>query len=376
MKFPFIHHINDVLGAIADKTEFTVRQHQDYTTVDYQVQTNNTFDSEIARECRGIKFDRKGNIIARPFPKFFNRGERPDLEAAGAVGKPVVMEKVDGSLIHTAYVDGKLVWMSKAGITWVSELAQKYAENHFSADTLDSIERVTSHGWTVMFEYVGPYNRVVIAYPEGMRFLAMRHNVTGELKWSNPFSGVEEREIYPDDVSFDDVKKWTEQEGVVAFYPSTGFMLKMKADDYVLKHKVKDQITLEKNVIQTIMKDEVDDLAGVLDEEDYAKMSMYRDIVVDQLTKSAERVESVAKAAIQNNLERSVIAKQAGQELTKAQMSALWRYLDGRVDSAYEALADALCNAASSGGARYQRAIDDMGITVRWEDFCVQQNEE
>jgi len=286
------------------------------------------------------------------------------------------MEKVDGSLIHTAYVDGKLVWMSKAGITWVSELAQKYAENHFSADTLDLIEYVTSHGWTVMFEYVGPHNRVVIAYPEGMRFLAMRHNVTGELKWSNPFSGVEEREIYPDDISFDDVKKWTEQEGVVALYPSTGFMLKMKADDYVLKHKVKDQITLEKNVIQTIMKDEVDDLAGVLDEEDYAKVSMYRDIVVDHLTRSAERVESVAKAAIRNNLERSVIAKQAGQELTKAQMSALWRYLDGRVDSAYEALADALCNAASSGGARYQRAINDMGITVRWEDFHMQQNEE
>lgn len=40
--------------------------------INYLYTLDNTFDSAVARECRGLKFDPDGKLIARPFHKFFN----------------------------------------------------------------------------------------------------------------------------------------------------------------------------------------------------------------------------------------------------------------------------------------------------------------
>jgi RNA ligase len=53
-------------------------------------------------------------------------------------------------------------------------------------------------------------------------------------------------------------------------------MCKVKADDYVLRHKSKDSISQEKNVLQTILNDSVDDLVPLLTPEDAQRVEAFQ----------------------------------------------------------------------------------------------------
>jgi RNA ligase len=53
-------------------------------------------------------------------------------------------------------------------------------------------------------------------------------------------------------------------------------MVKVKADDYVLRHKSKDSISQEKNVLQTILEDAVDDLVPLLTPEDAERVLAFQ----------------------------------------------------------------------------------------------------
>src|SRR4051812_36432846 len=51
-------------------------------------------------DCRGTIVDAAGEVIAKPFRKFFNAGERPETSLArlAALGVPEVTQKLDGSM--------------------------------------------------------------------------------------------------------------------------------------------------------------------------------------------------------------------------------------------------------------------------------------
>src|SRR3990167_11491344 len=52
--------------------------------------------NDVTRACRGLILNVKtGEIVANPFPKFFNYGE---VDVKIPVEKPIVIEKMDGSL--------------------------------------------------------------------------------------------------------------------------------------------------------------------------------------------------------------------------------------------------------------------------------------
>jgi RNA ligase len=81
------------------------------------------------------------------------------------------------------------------------------------------------------------------------------------------------------------VREWDDGEGVVLRF-DTGHMVKVKADDYVLRHKSKDAINQEKNVIQTILEDAVDDLIPLLTPEDAERVKSFQNafwVSVDDL---------------------------------------------------------------------------------------------
>lgn len=186
--FPTILHLNDVLPHIEGRQEFVVAEREFGTVVNYNVSMHDTFDMKnetdlsgaIRRECRGIKFDTKGNIIARPFHKFFNVGEREETQPHNLdfSQSHVVYTKEDGSMAHPILFDGKIRWCTKMGFTDISFMMDSYASknkkyNDFSRELLYA-------GYTPIFEYVGPYNKVVLDYAEEtMTLLAVRHMTTG-----------------------------------------------------------------------------------------------------------------------------------------------------------------------------------------------------
>jgi RNA ligase len=71
------------------------------------------------------------------------------------------------------------------------------------------------------------------------------------------------------------VREWESDEGVVIRFDS-GRMVKIKADDYVLRHKSKDAISQEKNVIDCILGDAVDDLVPLLTPEDGERLRSFQ----------------------------------------------------------------------------------------------------
>jgi len=86
--FPEINNIKEVIHHIGDWEEFRVMEKDWYTVVNYAVAFEGTFsftpkrsqlNMEIRRECRGLIFDTEtGNLISRPYHKFFNAGEKEE----------------------------------------------------------------------------------------------------------------------------------------------------------------------------------------------------------------------------------------------------------------------------------------------------------
>ena len=84
-KFPTIRHIDDVLPHLVGHDEFIVVDRGGWKAINYAVVTPESFwpldeGAIMRRECRGLIFDAlTGEILRRPFHKFFNFGERLDL---------------------------------------------------------------------------------------------------------------------------------------------------------------------------------------------------------------------------------------------------------------------------------------------------------
>jgi RNA ligase len=143
-------------------------------------------------------------------------------------------------------------------------------------------------GMTPIFEWCSRKNRIVVDYPEDQLILTgIRNNVSGTylLHWNMVELGrlwnvpvvkaVDGLAVQNINLFVQQVREWDDGEGIVLRFDS-GHMVKVKADDYVLRHKSKDQINQEKNVIQTIIDESVDDLVPLLTPEDANRVKQFQ----------------------------------------------------------------------------------------------------
>lgn len=78
----------------------------------------------------------------------------------------MLLEKLDGSMIHPALVEGRLVLMTRMGRTDVARSAEAFALDHPHLAYKRFCRAMLNDCITPIFEYVTPDNRIVIAYPE------------------------------------------------------------------------------------------------------------------------------------------------------------------------------------------------------------------
>ena len=190
-QFPKIETIDDVLPSIKSREEFIVVDKDDFIVINYAVSTDTTFDMKdeydldgaIRRECRGIKFYPDGRIMARPFHKFFNSGEREETQPQNVDFSIAhhILTKMDGSMIHPIVMkDGSIRFATKMGITDVSLQAEVFINQH------SKYEQFAKHcmidmKWTPIFEWTSPDNRIVLHYENpSLTLLAIRETVSGE----------------------------------------------------------------------------------------------------------------------------------------------------------------------------------------------------
>lgn len=277
--FPLLTCLDDVLPHIAGRKEFYVSPKGWYTVVGYAVNLPDTFTwdendpagSAIRRECRGLVFDTAtGFLISRPYHKFFNLGEKPELVDWSRFY--TILTKYDGSMIRPlpdGYGGFRLA--TKAGITEISMAAELHLVGKSSHHKL--ITECLGSGLTPLFEWCSRSNRVVVDYPEDRLVLtAIRDNETGRYL-DITGHGVPYAECV--DTSLDDVVEWEEGEGVVVRFED-GHMLKVKALSYVTLHRAKDEIGREKNVLSVILDDRVDDLIPFLTQSDAERLVSYQ----------------------------------------------------------------------------------------------------
>jgi len=300
MIYPIINHIDDVLPSIAGRSEFVHALRDGYSVIDYNFALADSFDDPIRLECRGIKFASNGGILARPLHKFFNIGERVETQphVLDFSQAHVVTEKMDGSMIHPAIVDGEVVFMTRMGRTDVARKAERHLTLAVNLGCRAQLARVNK---TPIFEFTAPDNRIVVRYAEsGLTLLAIRDNATGAYDppdWVAEVAASMGVAAVPHHLSdwnsgqaFADYARAVQgMEGFVVRF-ADGTWVKAKGEDYVLKHKAKESVLQEKNVLALIARGELDDVLPLLDADDRSSIEAYRDVVESGLRRTAEEL--------------------------------------------------------------------------------------
>lgn len=280
--WPKTETLDDVLPHIVGKPEFSVNEREWGWSVDYNYAGPTTFDNPVAMECRGLKFGKDRKLIARPYHKFHNVGEKEHTQIGvlpwGA--EHHVLEKLDGSMIHPAWVDGALLWMTRAGVSDVAREAAKRVNARVARCAHD----LTAIKATPIFEWVSPENRIVVKYDRDELVLTAIRNWDGKYWTYGAMRGLAEGYGIPvvkafasvvDAAAFmESVRGLQDAEGYVVRWPD-GRMVKVKAEAYVKMHKAKDGLTWEKDVIALVLENRVDDVLPLLDGEDKTALETY-----------------------------------------------------------------------------------------------------
>ena len=295
-----IFNIEQLLPFVAMRPEFAVRQRDGFQLIDYDYVTQTTFDIPELRECRGIKFCPQGLILARPFKKFFNYGERgSDLP----LHRPHhVTRKMDGSMIHGILLERRLFLHSRGGHTDVAKKAELFMLNSPQHRYNDLCRSQLINGWTPIFEFTAPHNRIVLRYEnEGLTLIGVRHTISGRLL---SYKGLTEMGNAYDVPVVESMGPITKAVGEIAFIAHTralkdeegyvvhfddGFQVKVKADEYVAFHRKLDEIGSKRRVV-AICCDGLDDVLPLLAPLDGMELDEFNMLFQEQVEQEMAKV--------------------------------------------------------------------------------------
>ena len=193
---------------------------------------------DITLQCRGLVTNSKGDIVARPFKKFFNYEEHKPEEIPNE--DYVVYEKMDGSLGILFNYENEWIIATRGSFTSPQAIKGK-----------EILDRHDISAWrkdnTYLFEIIYPENRIVVDYKgeEKLVVLGAIHTETGEeipdssLFWTQD-SGFEVVMTYKTwgegyDLLKEEIQK--DREGYVIRFKN-GFRMKIKGEEYKRLHKI------------------------------------------------------------------------------------------------------------------------------------------
>jgi RNA ligase len=240
----------------------------------------------IRRECRGILFYPDGRLMMRRLHKFFNVNERDETQQhlVDLSQSHVILEKLDGSMITPVVVDDAIRWGTKMGITDVSMGAELFVAKH--PNYAEFADLHIDRGQTPIFEWCSRKQRIVVDYPQDrLVLIAIRDNHTGEYK------SYEQMRTYAESYEIDLVKAYPgtgdsmahliaetrameDAEGWIIRFDD-GHMVKIKGEWYVRIHKTKDNLTHEKNVVDLLVSEKMDDAKAFMLADDRERVEQF-----------------------------------------------------------------------------------------------------
>lgn len=280
--FKTIHSLNDIRDAVAHRKEIRFfAQPNGLTLGCYVFMDAQTFDTVEALECRGIVFDATGKVVSRPLHKFFNAGEREGLlldQIRARTDIAAIYDKIDGSMLATAWGDGKLIWRSRQAFdSQVVKLTETFLALPENVGIAAFAHEVAGRGLTAIFELTHPEARIVVEHPEPqLRLLHVRDNLTGAYVLLDPghdIHGLIARYDVPRlmpradltvDTMLASLPGLTGSEGYVIQF-ANGDMAKVKSPWYLRLHTAASQMR-ERDIASMALDQTLDDLKGALTE--------------------------------------------------------------------------------------------------------------
>lgn len=301
IEFPVIETIYDVLPHINGRDEFVVADKGDYTVINYNVMFEDTFlypeeegilteeklTRQMRRECRGIIFcSQTGKIVRRPYHKFKNVNEAPETQHDKInLSQPhAILEKLDGSMICPFVINGEMIWGTKMGATDVAKPVEEFVKNN--PQYVSFANWMLAMNLTPIFEWCSRKQRIVLDYNEDQLILtAIRHLHDGHYVNRESMIGfAEDGGNIPVVRAFEpqtDMKDFLEYvhdledlEGFVVRFDD-GMMVKLKCHWYVQIHKAKEAILQDRNIVELILEEKLDDVKAHLTSEERDRLTVF-----------------------------------------------------------------------------------------------------
>ncbi|HEX6779106.1 MAG TPA: RNA ligase [Ktedonobacterales bacterium] len=243
---------------LVDPKSFIIQEMEDYIFI-HPKHTKWDWNQEELR-LRSVAVDRQGHVVSSGFPKFFNAGERPaddtKLETALSNGEEVFFtEKLDGTLmIRSVLPDGRVTFRTRG--TWnggdFAPVAFGLSVKRYPV----LLEPTFMPAWSLLFEYVGPENLIVIAYSEPeLHFLgAIRHDDLHLMPVEQIQEFASEHGLraaplveLPRDLKGlqQTVREWDDREGVVARLHRGQLLIKVKSARYLALHAMRANLSYD-----------------------------------------------------------------------------------------------------------------------------------
>lgn len=247
-------------------------QKQSHPTLDliiYTYSRKTQFDyhwDDVTTNTRGVIFNSKGDLIARPYPKFFNLSELknkniiPDLPYT-------IIEKMDGSLGIIFFYNNEWILATKG--SFESEQAIK-GNQLLKQKDLSKLNK----DYTYLVEIISEESFICVKYDyEDLVLHGIIETKTGE-EYDVLTSDLEDVFKYPRffdynlpiNELFDTIE--TNMEGYVIKYQNN-FRLKIKSDEYILIHRIKNNITPKRIINAYIEESDFESIILDLEEEYY-----------------------------------------------------------------------------------------------------------
>lgn len=197
---------------------------------------------EATMACRGlVTHADTGEIIARPFGKFFNHNQ-PGAPEIGLDDDVVVTDKADGSLAILVPLPGDAGHLIATRGSFTSDQAI-WATDFYARTYADRF--TPNPGWTYLFEAVYPDNRVVLDYGEleALILIGAVDIATGRsvhvMEAAEGWPG-QTVEVLPHATLREALQATprANAEGLVVWHPQSDTRVKIKQEDYLRLHRI------------------------------------------------------------------------------------------------------------------------------------------
>lgn len=190
--------------------------------------------NDVTTNCRGLIYDSKTlDIVARPFRKFFNKGEYPDKEKT-FTGPVEVTKKMDGWL-GIIYQDhfGEYKVATRGSLS--SDVAIHATEK------LKEVDFFMPEGYTFCVEIISPETKIIVDYKD-MDTLVLTGIINIETGKEIPLSNPNVKELWKGEIT--EILPFTtdfeafqynipvDEEGIVIHYLDSDERLKIKGEEY------------------------------------------------------------------------------------------------------------------------------------------------